>query len=111
MCFLQRPFGGLFVGSEIGMDINQVDLSQALDEDSFQSLIVSVFGFPPYYGKNLDAFWDCLSDFVTSPAKAILVGYDVLNPTMKRYVDRYIELLKEFEQERSTGFVVEFANR
>lgn len=90
-------------------DFYKLDLREASDEERFHSLILSAFGFPSYYGRNLDAFWDCLSE-ITGPAEVELVGYDSLNPTMTRYVDSYIETLNEFAQECSSGFLVKFSS-
>ena len=41
-------------GSEIGT------------EADFHSQVASLLHFPNYYGHNLDAFWDCYTDFLIS---------------------------------------------
>lgn len=54
--------------------------------------------FPDYYGKNLDAFWDCISidcdvDFVT------IVGSQTLPGDLKATMKEIILLLEENKQE------------
>ncbi len=51
-------------------------------------------GFPDYYGKNSDAFWDCISrecdvDFVT------IIGSKSVAEEIKPAVKDIIDLLKE----------------
>jgi hypothetical protein len=39
----------------------RLDASQLLDWDSFHSVFASVFGFPSFYGRNMDAWIDCMT--------------------------------------------------
>jgi len=39
-----------------------IDLSAVYDRDSFHDLMMASFGFPDFYGRNGNAFIDCLSD-------------------------------------------------
>ena len=55
-------------------------------------------GFPDYYGKNLDAFWDCIScdcdvDFVT------VIGSKNIADNLKETVIKILEMLEENKQE------------
>jgi hypothetical protein len=38
-----------------------VDTSRITDWDSFHSVFAEAFGFPAFYGRNLDAWIDCLT--------------------------------------------------
>lgn len=40
-----------------------VDMSKVCDWNSFHDLFSSVFGFPDYYGRNMNAWIDCMEDF------------------------------------------------
>lgn len=40
-----------------------------------QSALAASFGFPDYYGKNLDAFHDCLTD-ISDPTEVFLVQWE-----------------------------------
>lgn len=57
------------------------------------------FGFPAYYGKNWDAFWDCITDFFLGKGSwAIEVrGYDSLTQEFREYLKPMFEMFKEVE--------------
>ncbi|TOH04642.1 ribonuclease inhibitor, partial [Vibrio parahaemolyticus] len=38
----------------------RIDLIMIENENQLHELMANCFGFPDYYGKNWDAFWDCL---------------------------------------------------
>ncbi|WP_411107804.1 barstar family protein [Vibrio vulnificus] len=40
----------------------RIDLTMIENENQLHELMANFFGFPDYYGKNWDAFWDCLCD-------------------------------------------------
>jgi hypothetical protein len=40
----------------------QIPVSRITDWDSFHDVFAEVLGFPGYYGRNLDALIDCLTD-------------------------------------------------
>ena len=40
-----------------------LDLSGILDEETFHEYVSKKLDFPGYYGFNLDALWDCLTDY------------------------------------------------
>ncbi|WP_257974521.1 barstar family protein, partial [Vibrio parahaemolyticus] len=42
--------------------IMRIDLIMIENENQLHELMANCFGFPDYYGKNWDAFWDCLCD-------------------------------------------------
>jgi len=39
-----------------------IDFSSVKSLDDLHGLLKEKFGFPEYYGKNLDALWDCMGD-------------------------------------------------
>ena len=39
----------------------QIDASNIKDWDSFHDLFAEVFGFPDFYGRNMDAWNDCMT--------------------------------------------------
>jgi RNAse (barnase) inhibitor barstar len=41
--------------------IVRIDAAKITDADSFHSEFATAFGFPAYYGRNLDAWVDCLT--------------------------------------------------
>ncbi|HHK8525737.1 TPA: barstar family protein [Vibrio parahaemolyticus] len=40
----------------------RIDLTMIENENQLHELMANYFGIPDYYGKNWDAFWDCLCD-------------------------------------------------
>lgn len=42
-------------------NIVEIDCSQISDRDSFHDLFSEKFGFPDFYGRNMDAWIDCMS--------------------------------------------------
>jgi RNAse (barnase) inhibitor barstar len=51
----------------------RIDCDKITDWESFHAVSVSVFEFPEYYGRNMNAWIDCLSDF-DSPVVIQLEG-------------------------------------
>lgn len=41
---------------------HSIDLSCVKSKEEFHSLLAALLHFPPYYGKNLDALFDVLTD-------------------------------------------------
>jgi hypothetical protein len=39
----------------------KLDTSKITDWDSFHTVFASIFGFPDFYGRNMDAWIDCMS--------------------------------------------------
>lgn len=64
--------------SSEGFDIYTFDCSK-WDINNYHNDLASTLGFPDYYGKNLDAFNDCLSDLVPRNIGIVLVfqNYDL----------------------------------
>jgi RNAse (barnase) inhibitor barstar len=58
-----------------GQRFVQVDLSAARDKKAVLTAIGRAFGFPEWYGANLDALYDCLTDL---PADRAAEGYVVV---------------------------------
>lgn len=50
--------------------------------------------FPPYYGKNFDAFWDCVRDLDVEKHVVVLVHRD-LPDIPEKDLRTYIELLRD----------------
>lgn len=40
----------------------RIDASKIVDSDSFHAVFAAAFGFPEFYGRNMNAWIDCLSD-------------------------------------------------
>lgn len=51
--------------------------------------------FPVYYGRNLDAFWDCATDLANIDAHRVLLVHRDLPDLPERERRAYIELLRD----------------
>lgn len=55
----------------------RIDFAQTATREEFHRLLAEKLGFPPYYGNNLDALYDCLTD-ISAPLTLILRNPDTL---------------------------------
>ena len=53
--------------------------------------------FPDYYGCNLDAFWDCLTDMYGDPIYIKIIGLEVIERKFGDAAEKMIGILKEFK--------------
>jgi ribonuclease inhibitor len=83
------------------------DLSAVKSERDFHELAAKVFSFPSYYGKNKDAFWDCLTE-LTGKVEVRLVGYESLPEPVRASIREYVEMLRAREIETKGAFLVRF---
>ena len=51
--------------------------------------------FPNYYGENLDALWDCLTETVGNNVKIILKNYQFVEKADKEYAAQILEVFKD----------------
>lgn len=82
------------------------------DATSAQSLhekLAAALGFPDYYGKNWDAFWDCIRDpdQSTMPQRLVIQGFGVLRERLPREADLLRGCLLDHQREK-LGFEVLF---
>lgn len=57
------------------------------------------FSLPDYYGRNMDALWDCLHCGFDSPTLLVLKNLDKLPKAMKESTERMLEVFRDLEQE------------
>ncbi|AFV00779.2 barstar family protein [Simiduia agarivorans] len=78
-----------------------IDMSGIMDEETFHEYVSKKLNFPGYYGYNLDAFWDCITDEDQSsmPNKLIVEGLAALKQFLPEIHDGFVECLKDYEKE------------
>ncbi len=100
-----------------------IDMSGIMDEETFHEYVSKKLNFPGYYGYNLNAFWDCITDDDQSsmPQKLIVEGLAALKSFLPELHDGFVECLKDyakefpdrevvFRQDSPSGEGIEFEN-
>jgi len=82
----------------------KIDASGILDWDSFHDVFQKAFGYPPFYGRNMDAWIDCMSDLddpstgmtnLHAPAGGVVaLEIDGAGALMHRCPDQYAAILE-----------------
>jgi RNAse (barnase) inhibitor barstar len=74
-------------------------------------MLAAAFDFPGYYGKNWDAFWECINDTRQSvmPRKLVVKGFNVLEKRLPRDAELLRTLLADY-QNSHPGFEVVLEN-
>ena len=85
-----------------------IDMSGIMDEETFHEYVSKKLDFPGYYGYNLDAFWDCITDEGQSsmPKKLVVEGLAALKKYLPELHDGFVECLQAYEKELTDREVV-----
>src|SRR5262245_11353924 len=71
-----------------------LDVSAVHDGESLHDLFASAFGFPSYYGRNMDAWIDCMEDVVSMEEGRLVLQLDGVEELKKRCPE-ILQALKE----------------
>ena len=82
-----------------------------VDSITTHEILKDLFKFPDYYGKNLNAFWDCITDHAIDctddgPEKVIWKDFEVSQKSIGDEADILLELLQE-ATEKYGGLIIE----
>ena len=75
-----------------------INLANCKYYDDFHRALKEAFMFPDYYGRNWDAFWDCLEDFCISHDHDIEIkisGFHKMPKDLQKYAQKMFEILDE----------------
>jgi ribonuclease inhibitor len=86
-------------------------VGDAASAQSLHEMLAVALRFPDYYGKNWDAFWDCITDPDQSdmPRRLIVSGFNMLQQRLPREAELLRRCLIERQHEKPT-FEVLFEN-
>lgn len=76
-------------------------MSGIMDEETFHEYVSKKLNFPGYYGYNLNAFWDCITDEDQSsmPKKLLVEGLAALKEYLPDIHDGFVECLQDYGKE------------
>lgn len=78
-----------------------IDMSGIMDEETFHEYVSKKLNFPGYYGYNLDAFWDCITDDDQSSMPKLLQveGLAALKSFLPELHNGFVECLQDYKKE------------
>ena len=78
--------------------IIEIDFIGANTKEEIHNRLAKAFGFPDYYGKNWDAFDECINDLDKAPQKIIIKGFGTLEDKLPREAILLIDCLHDYQQ-------------
>lgn len=60
-------------------------------------IIKEALDFPDYYGGNLDALWDCLTDMVGRPVRIEIIGLEVIERKFGDYAEKLVDTFRDLK--------------
>lgn len=79
-----------------------IDLSYVESKDELHDTLALKLGFPDFYGKNWDAFWDCITDLVELPEQIIFEGTLALSQKLPKQVAQLQKCFEDLANEYPT---------
>ncbi len=73
-----------------------LDAENILDTETLHEKIAEILKFPEYYGKNLDALYDCLTE-LSEETELVIENAPYLNYNLGIYAGKFISVLAEAE--------------
>ena len=82
-----------------------------INSETSHKILKSLFEFPDYYGENLDAFWDCITDCTSDwvngeNVKIIWKDFSESHKNLGKESDILLELFQEASKKYG-GFTIE----
>lgn len=72
----------------------ELDFGELMTPRQIHEYIAEKLSFPDYYGKNLDALYDCLTD-ICEDTQITIKNYDILDYRENRIINTFIEAADE----------------
>lgn len=85
-----------------------IDAADMRDRDSLHLVLKEALNLPDYYGRNLDALWDCLMEI--RPARLYLRNPKLLEALPEGYGLKLIGMIEQAVKEKD-GFVFKYAGK
>ena len=78
-------------------DIYTIDFRDVEYYMEIHPIIKHAMDFPDYYGCNLDALWDCLTDMAGMKLHIEILGLDVIERKFGDTAKKLLDVFKEFK--------------
>lgn len=88
-----------------GYRLHRWDTSTWLSEAEMHSAIASELAFPEYFGNNLDALYDCLSDLDIPPDAGLALAFDRFD-SFARQSQRVAQAILDIAQDASRHYLL-----
>lgn len=67
--------------------------------EQLHDVLFKQLNLPHYYGRNLDALWDCVTGYISLPTVVIWNNFQSTRNSLGEYADRVLEVFKSAESE------------
>lgn len=78
-------------------ELYTIDFSNVKYYMEIHPIIQEALDFPEYYGCNLDALWDCLTDMVGRPIHIEIIGLEVIERKFGDYANKLINTFRDLK--------------
>ncbi|WP_027633744.1 barstar family protein [Clostridium hydrogeniformans] len=86
------------------MKVIILDGSKLTSKEVFHKTIKNQLNFPSYYGENLDALWDCLTE-ITHPIKITWNNFYDSEKFLGDYCDKILNIFLEASNYHGSNFI------
>lgn len=83
-----------------------LDGKEITSEEKLHEILEEKLDLPDYYGRNLDALWDCLTGWVDLPLTIEWVNHEESKKLLGDYYEKLLVMLRDAERELR-GFTLE----
>lgn len=82
--------------------------ARCASQEALHEFVARKLGFPEYYGENLSALADCLSEVDEPTRITVAINEDDVSPGMQAYVIRFVQVCaREALVNENLSFVIE----
>ncbi|MEC2111240.1 barstar family protein [Bacillus stercoris] len=83
-----------------------VDGKDFENKEGLHNALKDKLNFPDYYGKILDALWDCLTGWIELPQTLVWRNFELSKKFLGSYADDVLEVLQEAQEELEGEFKI-----
>ena len=87
------------------MNIITLDFSKIKTDDEMHQLLKDTFNFPDFYGRNWDAFWDMINDYINTPVIVKIVGLNKLPYELKEESEIMLKVFSDLKKQRTDVYI------